>query len=166
MNSTFSGEFAAGYRTGLIEIGSGEPNSGSNKFASNVEGINCDPAGTIVPVTAVEASIEHTLRIAVYGYSSEATGVSVVPFANGPDANLAALTAGINLLNSAPDREATTMPPLAPSSPNETRSASDWHAVPGWFYWPQQRSMGNPEISRNRCRKTHVPLPMFRPSPG
>ena len=100
-NPAFNNEFGYGYRTGLIEIVSGEPNTGSSAFSSNVEGINCDPAGTIVPVTAVEAWIEHTLGIPADGY--EATGVAVVPFTNGgaPDVNLGLLTADINFLNAA-----------------------------------------------------------------
>ncbi|MGA2408835.1 MAG: hypothetical protein ABSG46_00400 [Candidatus Binataceae bacterium] len=101
-NPAFSSAFEYGV-DGLIEVVSATPvtTNSSSPFASSTEGINCDPSQTVVPITAVEAWIEHTLGIEVYGTWD--TGVAVVPFTNGGDpdaANLAALQNAITFLGS------------------------------------------------------------------
>jgi hypothetical protein len=89
---------------GIIEIISGTANTGSSVFAnpgSGTEAINCDPAGTITPLTAVNAYIETSVVVESYG--DYLPGATVLEFTNDgdPDAtNLATIQSALGVLGS------------------------------------------------------------------
>jgi hypothetical protein len=99
-NPFFAGAFDNGL-DGIIEIISGSPNTGSSVFASSNEGINCDPAAAITPLTAVNAWIS-TVTV-VYDYGLPVYGATVLPFTDDgePDAtNLGTIQQALVVLGS------------------------------------------------------------------
>jgi hypothetical protein len=99
-NPFFSGAFATG-ENGIIEIISGSPNTGTSVFASSNEGINCDPAAAITPVTAVNAWIS-TVTVAE-SYGQWIPSSTVLPFTDDgePDAaNLGTIQNALGVLGS------------------------------------------------------------------
>ncbi len=103
-NPAFSSAFEYGY-AGLIEVVSAEPvtSVSSSPFASDYEGIACDPSQTVVPITAIEAWSESVVSIFEYDSDYYATSAAVTPFTNGGDpdaANLTALQGAITFLGS------------------------------------------------------------------
>jgi hypothetical protein len=72
------GNFVDDDVAGIIEIISGTSNTGSSVFASTTEGITCDPAAAITPLTAVNAYLETSVVVESYGYWLP--GATVLPF--------------------------------------------------------------------------------------
>jgi len=86
---------------GIIEIISGTSNTGSSVFASTTEGITCDPAAAITPLTAVNAYLETSVVVESYGYYLP--GATVLPFTDdgNPDAtNLGVIQNALAVLGS------------------------------------------------------------------
>jgi hypothetical protein len=86
---------------GIIEIISGTANTGSSPFASTTEGINCDPAAAITPLTAINAYLETSVVVESYGYWLP--GATVLPFTDdgNPDAtNLGVIQNALGVLGS------------------------------------------------------------------
>jgi hypothetical protein len=99
-NPFYEGAFYNGL-AGVIEIISGTPNTGTSPFASTTEGITCDPAAAITPLTAVNAWIS-TVTIAVI-YDIPIASATVLPFTDDgqPDAsNLATIQTALGVLGS------------------------------------------------------------------
>jgi hypothetical protein len=95
------GNFSYDDIAGIIEIISGTPNTGSGVFSSVTEGINCDPAATISPLTAVNAYLETSVVVESYGYWLP--GATVLPFTDdgNPDAtNLSVIQTDLGVLGS------------------------------------------------------------------
>jgi len=87
---------------GIIEIISGTSNTGSSVFASTTEGITCDPAAAITPLTAINAYLETSVVVESYGYYLP--GATVLPFTDdgNPDAtNLGVIQGDLAVLGSA-----------------------------------------------------------------
>jgi hypothetical protein len=86
---------------GIIEIISGTSNTGSSVFASTTEGITCDPAAAITPLTAVNAYLETSVVVESYGYWLP--GATILPFTDdgNPDAtNLGVIQNALAVLGS------------------------------------------------------------------
>jgi len=99
-NPFFTGAFDSGL-DGVIEIISGTPNTGTSVFASTNEGVTCDPAATITPVTAVNAWIS-TVTVAEID-DIWIPSATVLPFTDDgePDAaNLATIQNALGVLGS------------------------------------------------------------------
>jgi hypothetical protein len=99
-NPFFAGAFTDGL-DGVIEIISGTANTGSSVFSSKNEGVNCDPAGTITPLTAVNAWISTVTVAEVYNVWIPSS--TVLPFTDDgqPDAsNLATIQNALAVLGS------------------------------------------------------------------
>jgi len=99
-NPFYVGGFG-GYIDGVIEVISGEPNTGSSVFSTHSEGINCDPAATITPLTAVNAWLSEPTTALLYDVP--VYGVTLVPFTDDgqPDAtNLATIQTALGVLGS------------------------------------------------------------------
>jgi hypothetical protein len=95
------GDFSNGDVAGIIEIISGTPNTGSSVFASTTEGISCDPAAAISPLTAVNAYLETSVVVESYGYYLP--GETVLQFTDdgNPDAtNLGVIQNALGVLGS------------------------------------------------------------------
>ena len=99
-NPFYEGAFTNGL-AGVIEIISGTPNTGSSVFASTTEGINCDPAAAITPLTAVNAWISTVTVAEIEDYWIPSA--TVLPFTNDgqPDAsNLSTIQTALGVLGS------------------------------------------------------------------
>ncbi|MGH8337719.1 MAG: hypothetical protein ACRETL_13060, partial [Gammaproteobacteria bacterium] len=99
-NPFYAGAFT-GELDGVIEIISGTPNTGSSPFASTTEGISCDPAATITPLTAVNAWISTVTVAEIDGVWIPSS--TVLPFTDDgqPDAaNLATIQNALGVLGS------------------------------------------------------------------
>jgi len=99
-NPFFAGAFDNGL-DGVIEIISGTPNTGTSVFASTNEGVTCDPAATITPLTAVNAWIS-TVTVAQIE-DIWIPSATVLPFTDDgePDsANLATIQNALGVLGS------------------------------------------------------------------
>jgi hypothetical protein len=86
---------------GIIEIISGTSNTGSSVYASTTEGITCDPAAAITPLTAINAYLETSVVVESYGYWLP--GATVLPFTDdgNPDAtNLGVIQQDLAVLGS------------------------------------------------------------------
>jgi len=86
---------------GIIEIISGTSNTGSSVFASTTEGITCDPAAAITPLTAINAYLETSVVVESYGYPLP--GATILPFTDdgNPDAtNLGVIQNALAVLGS------------------------------------------------------------------
>jgi hypothetical protein len=86
---------------GIIEIISGTANTGSSVYASTTEGINCDPAAAITPLTAVNAYLETSVVVESYGFFLP--GATVLEFTDDgdPDAtNLGTIQNALAVLGS------------------------------------------------------------------
>jgi len=95
------GDFSNNDVGGIIEIISGTANTGSSVFASTTEGINCDPAAAITPLTAINAYLETSVVVESYG--DYLPGATVLPFTDDgdPDAtNLATIQNALAVLGS------------------------------------------------------------------
>jgi hypothetical protein len=100
-NNPAFGDFSNNDVAGIIEIISGTSNTGSSVFASTTEGITCDPAGAITPLTAVNAYLETSVVVESYGYWLP--GATVLPFTDdgNPDAtNLGVIQNALSVLGS------------------------------------------------------------------
>ncbi|HUN58852.1 MAG TPA: hypothetical protein VMU41_12120 [Candidatus Binataceae bacterium] len=99
-NPFYAGAFDGGL-AGVIEIISGTPNTGTSPFASTTEGITCDPAAAITPITAVNAWISTVTVAEIDGIWWP--GTTVLPFTDdgNPDAaNLATIQNALGVLGS------------------------------------------------------------------
>jgi hypothetical protein len=99
-NPFYAGGFDAGLQ-GIVEIISGTPNTGTSPFASTTEGITCDPAATITPLTAVNAWITQVSVAEIYDIWLPST--TVLPFTDDgePDAaNLSTIQTALGVLGS------------------------------------------------------------------
>jgi hypothetical protein len=95
------GEFSNGDVAGIIEIISGTSNTGSSVFASTTEGITCDPAAGITPLTAINAYLETSVVVESYG--DYLPGATVLQFTDdgNPDAtNLGVIQNALGVLGS------------------------------------------------------------------
>ena len=95
------GNFVDDDVAGIIEIISGTSNTGSSVFASTTEGITCDPAAAITPLTAVNAYLETSVVVESYGYWLP--GATILPFTDdgNPDAtNLGVIQNALAVLGS------------------------------------------------------------------
>lgn len=93
--------FSNGAIGGVIEIISGTPNDGSSVFASTTEGITCDPAATITPLTAINAWITQVSVAEIYDIWLPST--TVLPFTDDsePDStNLSVIQNALAVLGS------------------------------------------------------------------
>jgi hypothetical protein len=99
-NPFSNGAFTSSY-TGVIEIISGAPNTGTSVFASTTEGINCDPAAAITPVTAINAWISTISFAEAGGLWEPSTTVLAFTDDGEPDAaNLATIQNALGVLGS------------------------------------------------------------------
>src|SRR5580698_9751686 len=95
------GNFVDDDVAGIIEIISGTSNTGSSVFASTTEGITCDPAAAITPLTAINAYLETSVVVESYGYWLP--GATILPFTDDgdPDAtNLGVIQNALGVLGS------------------------------------------------------------------
>jgi hypothetical protein len=86
---------------GIIEIISGTSNTGTSVYASTTEGITCDPAAAITPLTAINAYLETSVVVESYGYWLP--GATILPFTDdgNPDAtNLGVIQNALAVLGS------------------------------------------------------------------
>jgi hypothetical protein len=96
------GDFSNNDVAGIIEIISGTSNTGSSVFASTTEGITCDPAAAITPLTAINAYLETSVVVESYG--DYLPGATVLQFTDDgdPDAtNLGVIQGDLAVLGSA-----------------------------------------------------------------
>jgi hypothetical protein len=99
-NPFYAGGFDYGLQ-GIVEIISGTANTGTSPFASTSDGVHCDPAATITPLTAVNAWITQVSVAEIYGIWLP--GTTVLPFTDDgtPDAtNLATIQNALAVLGS------------------------------------------------------------------
>jgi hypothetical protein len=100
-NNPAFGSFYYDDVAGIIEIISGTSNTGSSVYASTTEGITCDPAAAITPLTAINAYLETSVVVESYGYWLP--GATVLPFTDdgNPDAtNLGVIQQDLAVLGS------------------------------------------------------------------
>jgi hypothetical protein len=99
-NPFYAGGFDYGLQ-GIVEIISGSPNSGTSPFASTTDGITCDPAATISPLTAVNAWITQVSVAEIYDYWLPTTTVLHFTDDGEPDAtNLSTIQNALAVLGS------------------------------------------------------------------
>jgi hypothetical protein len=99
-NPFYQGAFDNGL-AGVIEIISGTANTGSSVFSSTTDGIHCDPAATITPLTAINAWIS-TVTVAEID-DVWIPSATVLPFTDDgePDAtNLSTIQTALGVLGS------------------------------------------------------------------
>ena len=99
-NPTY-GSFYDGDIGGVIEIISATPNTVASPYGSTTEGISCDPAVAVAPITGVNAYLEESVVVESYGDWLQ--GATVLEFTDDGfiDAtNLASITNALNVLGS------------------------------------------------------------------
>jgi hypothetical protein len=95
------GSFSYGDVAGVIEIISATPNTVTSSYGSITEGIPCDPAVGISPITGVNAYLEESVVVESYG--AALPGATVLEFTNDgtiDQNNLNTIESALNVLGS------------------------------------------------------------------